>query len=832
MGDPKADPTASTVLGKPREPASGAEDLDLAVSRARVATALFGDAPALKVGRYTLIDRAGAGGMGVVWSAYDPELNRPVALKLATSGDATVRARARDEGRALAKLSHPNVVPIYDVIDVEQGVFLVMELVKGNTLRAVAAEGESANGMIRAYRQAGEGLAAAHAAGLIHRDFKPDNAILGADGRVRVLDFGLAREVLPDDDGSEIAGTPRYMAPEQRDGKPLTAAVDQYALCLALREAVEPTPPRWLEPIFARGTATDPAARYPSMDDLLRALALDPRTRWRRRALIGGGVIALGAVAAAFTAGRAGREDSPCLGGPALIAESWGAAPRAATARHFGDLTTPYALATTPHLLTTLDAYAGGWVRLHRASCEAHRRGEISSDLLDRRAGCLAGRRSALATIGELAGKVTIDGLPKLAIALGELPDLAACEDDEALVASVKPPPRELAAEATAVTELVTRADVERDAGQYESATRDADAALTRARALAYRPLVARALHTRGRISIATRDVKDRGAARFAEAVREALASGDEPLAIEAFARQAWAMATSTDRERATDGLPLAEAITERLGDRAKFPRALLHMNLGSVALARKDRPGARAVLEQARKEAAAVDGAGANELTGILTNLLLAVDEPAQRSAIADELVASRTRLLGPLHPNTLLTRVDVANIIEDPVVLRTKLWDACRELATYYPKFGNQLGECAYEVTWLATLAGDAALSRSAAQLAITAAGTGGEVQPVAAAQAYLKLVDGDHDGALVALVAIQEVEAKAHAAWWHDFYIADAAAGIAMVRLAMNDRAAAERALAMAETYYAKISESLPPLIRTRRAAAIKAARERLR
>jgi hypothetical protein len=165
-------------------------------------------------------------------------------------------------------------------------------------------------------------------------------------------------------------------------------------------------------------------------------------------------------------------------------------------ARHLAGLTTPYAVATTPRVLTTLDGYANGWVQLHRASCEAHRRGEISSDLLDRRAGCLARRRGALAAIGELAGALTVDGLPKLVIALGELPDLAACEDDEALVASVKPPPRESAAEATAVTELVARADVERDAGPYETAQRDADAALARARSV---PAVDRACTPRPR---------------------------------------------------------------------------------------------------------------------------------------------------------------------------------------------------------------------------------------------------------------------------------------------------------------------------------------------
>ena len=154
--------------------------------------------------------------------------------------------------------------------------------------------------ILRIYREAGEGLLAAHRAGLIHRDFKPDNAILGDDGRVRVLDFGLARESpnahLESAEPSESsettrgAGTPRYMPPEQAAGTPLTAAVDQYALCVSLREALtgrdpavkEAEIPRWIAELVARGTAREPAARFPSMSELLAALDRDPAKLWRR----------------------------------------------------------------------------------------------------------------------------------------------------------------------------------------------------------------------------------------------------------------------------------------------------------------------------------------------------------------------------------------------------------------------------------------------------------------------------------------------------------------------------------------------------------------------
>src|SRR4029079_154454 len=151
--------------------------------------------------------------------------------------------------QALGKLSHPNVVPIYDVGVIDDQVYLVMEWVQGITLRAYAKTPCSQRDLIDAYRQAGEGLAAAHRAGLIHRDFKPDNAIRGDDGRVRVLDFGLARgETKPKPDAVDTptnssdltrgAGTPRYMPPEQAQGGMLTPAVDQYAWCVSLREAL------------------------------------------------------------------------------------------------------------------------------------------------------------------------------------------------------------------------------------------------------------------------------------------------------------------------------------------------------------------------------------------------------------------------------------------------------------------------------------------------------------------------------------------------------------------------------------------------------------------
>jgi serine/threonine protein kinase len=214
--------------------------------------------------------------MGVVWGAWDPQLDRRVAIKLITGP----REWIVSEAQALAKLSHPNVVAAYDVGVVEGDVYLVMEWVHGETLRDYCSKRRSIAETVAVYREAGHGLAAAHRAGIVHRDFKPDNAIRGDDGRVRVLDFGLACGT---DIGSsaQYIGTPRYMPPEQVDGAVITPAADQYALCVSLREALVARAdlPGWLDDVITRGTAIDPANRFSSMAALVDALERGPASR-------------------------------------------------------------------------------------------------------------------------------------------------------------------------------------------------------------------------------------------------------------------------------------------------------------------------------------------------------------------------------------------------------------------------------------------------------------------------------------------------------------------------------------------------------------------------
>src|SRR5262249_21319049 len=247
-----------------------------------------------RVGRLVVDAFLGAGGMGVVYRAVDPRLDRPVALKLLRSelsGD-EARARLLREAQAMARLSHPNVIVVYEVGTFGGQTFVAMELVTGQTLRDwLRAAKRPWRAVLDRFVQAGRGLAAAHAAGIVHRDFKPANVLLAADARVRVLDFGLARagaeapaldasspSPTPSSLAGEITasgalvGTPAYMAPEQRGGRRADERSDQYSFCVSLHEGLygerpgnAPPPtgdaPAWLRRAIARGLAREPSDR-------------------------------------------------------------------------------------------------------------------------------------------------------------------------------------------------------------------------------------------------------------------------------------------------------------------------------------------------------------------------------------------------------------------------------------------------------------------------------------------------------------------------------------------------------------------------------------------
>jgi WD40 repeat protein len=305
---------------------------------ARVTEKLFGAADPVKIGRYRVEGRLGQGAMGVVYAAVDEQLGRRVALKLlhpVSAGDATGRARLLREAQAMARLRHENVALVYDVGTHEPGtereqVFIALELVEGVTLDVWLRQAPRAWPEVLAlFQQAGRALAAAHRAGVLHRDFKPENVLVDAGGRARVLDFGLARalaEPAVDDPADSLStpltrtgsilGTPAYMAPEQLRGDKADARADQFSFCVALYEGLygerpfagvhrfegvrvthapkDGRVPGELRRVLLRGLADAPDDRHVDMDALLAALRPPPRRRWRPLLLGAGGLALLG----------------------------------------------------------------------------------------------------------------------------------------------------------------------------------------------------------------------------------------------------------------------------------------------------------------------------------------------------------------------------------------------------------------------------------------------------------------------------------------------------------------------------------------------------------
>jgi predicted Ser/Thr protein kinase len=338
-------------------------------------------APGTSVGRFTVLRLVGRGGMGEVYAAYDPSLDRRVALKVmhaeGAAQDDHAQERLQREAQSIAKLSHPNVVVVYEVGAFGGQVFIAMEFVEGSTLAAWLTERpRSWREILPVFLQAARGLSAAHRAGLVHRDFKPQNVMVASDGTVRVMDFGLARSVseAPVAQGArsdiqgrtpevratlvdygltrtgEQLGTPLYMAPEQFTGGRIDARSDQFSFCVALywalfgvhpfggRSLSELTRaadrgdvaapasgtgvPAWLQRVVVRGLIVKPELRWPSMDDLVAALGRDPASRQRRWSYAAAGLIACGVIGL-MGAREVRRGRAICLGGPARLEGVW-----------------------------------------------------------------------------------------------------------------------------------------------------------------------------------------------------------------------------------------------------------------------------------------------------------------------------------------------------------------------------------------------------------------------------------------------------------------------------------------------------------------------------
>jgi tetratricopeptide (TPR) repeat protein len=664
-----------------------------------------------RVDRYVIEGLLGAGAMGMVYVARDPELDRRVAIKLLRPGSFTADARERmaREARTLARLSHPNVVAVHDVGPHGDAMFIVMELVVGTTLRRwLAAEQRDWRAIVHVLVRAGHGIAAAHAAGLVHRDFKPDNMMIADDGRVLVADFGLARpagDSAPPADapssGGDAAppeitasgaavGTPAYMSPEQFAGG-AGAAADQFAFCVTLYEAlyrrrpfagqtpaalfaaitageVQPPPPATRVPariarILARGLRADPAARFPDMPALLAELTRDPARRARR---IGLATLALaGAVAATWAVTRATAPPAPCGGGNQRVATVWNAASRDQVRAAFARAGKGQAASATVRTEAALDAYAGAWLTGYRDACEAtHLRGDQSGALLDRRMACLDGRLAELDALVRLFADADAALIERAVGAVAGLARVADCADTAALDGMPAPadPAARQAAEAARAD--LARARTMHNAGKYtdeEPITRDVAA---RARALAHPPLLAAALYELGRLEEALGHGPEALAA-FDEARLAAETAGNDRLKAELAISIANVAAVVLDRDEAARMDREAEAIVARLGS----PPALswlLADGKAKRAYGVADYATARTEFERALAIARSVFPAESYEIANLLNAIAVctfSLGEPDRARELHEQVRAMRVAVLGPDHPALAETLQNLGN-------------------------------------------------------------------------------------------------------------------------------------------------------------------------
>ncbi|PCC72615.1 Serine/threonine protein kinase [Nannocystis exedens] len=552
---------------------------------------LIGSMPE-RLGRYRLIERLGSGAMGVVYAARDDALARKVAIKVllrgATADPHALRRLAR-EAQAMARIAHPNVVVVHEVGESDGLLFVAMEMVDGVTLDQWCRPAEGPRPDWRArldvFLQAGRGLAAAHEVGLVHRDFKPSNVLVDARGRARVLDFGLARidsEVV-DAAASIVArgsfdveltrsgtmlGTPAYMPPEQFEGRPATAASDQFSFCVALYESlagVRPfagrtpyallqtirsgqirPPPRDVEApaalftILRRGLSLDPARRWPDMPTLLHALERTVRPRQVRRATVALGIAAALAGGFGIAALSLGGEE-PCAAIPERLVGVADAERRAQVHAALQASGKPYAAALAASVDAALTDYAEAWARVAVDNCEATRVvGDQSESMLDLRAACLDRRLAGLGAVVDQLLTLDPDASQRALDLIDNLEPLAPCSDRERLGAAVPPPTDpDARARLAAAEQDRTSAVAMRAAGRDKEALVVAEASRAAAAAVGFAPALAETALLVSRLEMELGQ-HENAAAHLAEATTAAAVAGRDDLLVDAWLAAIW----------------------------------------------------------------------------------------------------------------------------------------------------------------------------------------------------------------------------------------------------------------------------------------------------
>jgi hypothetical protein len=681
------------------------DDLEVERMYAQVRGGLFGrSVEPVELGRYEILERIGAGGMGMVYAGRDPQLDRVVALKLirperlARGGDVeAAQRRLLREAQAMARVSSPYCVTVFEAGTHGRQVFVAMEFVEGRNLsRWLLAQRRSWSEVVEVFIQAARGLAAVHAAGLVHRDFKPDNVLIGDDGRARVADFGLAAAA-GDASGSDptrlgsagsdtltrtgaLVGSLAYMSPEQHRGETVDARSDQFSFCIALFEALvghrpfggdsaeglrrdvlsgavdwreAPKLPDRLLRLLRRGLSTEPSDRWGDMNAIVAELhrIAHPNRRWAWAA----GAATLVAGSVAITAGLMAERAPLCQRAEEQARTAWGKPRRDAVADALAGTSRPFAEKTAQQVVERLDAHARAWTRAHAEVCGTGEdpRGDdpqlVTLACLDRTAVEAEALTRALADEPERFVEHATLAVYKLrdpGRCASPEPSGAAAEDEQESV-----PAPVVVALARAETRLAAA-----DAGGIE----DANEALAEARELGHATYEAEALLLRGRFAARASD--------WEGAEADLLASNDVAESV-----GAWAVAAQARTElvfivgyrarrfgEARVWSELAQAALRRSGETGLVEVRLLNAQ-GLVLDEQGHDTEAREVLNRAL---ALAEQALEPEHPGVAATLenLGRLEAGHGDNALAREHLTRayqiRGRTLGPTHPDTVRTR------------------------------------------------------------------------------------------------------------------------------------------------------------------------------
>ncbi|MBV1857512.1 MAG: serine/threonine-protein kinase [Nannocystaceae bacterium] len=560
------------------------------------------------VGRYLVLRTLGRGGMGTVYAAHDPELDRTVALKIVRQRGSG-GAQLKEEAQALARLSHRNVVTVHDVGDLEDGVFIAMGYVQGATLRVWSEEHrDDMAALAKVMRAAGRGLAAAHAQSLVHLDFKPDNVMIGDDGRAVVLDFGLAQLQDRAGGGTEVTplGTPAYMPPEQHRREALDACADQFAFCAtwlecalgrrafpgkspasitrAILEGETQLParpasiPRATWHALLRGISTKPADRWPDMKTLLAETAPSRRSRWQTAVA----VVFAGSLGAGAMWMVSGDSRNQCRRAASKVVGAWSQADHNTLAARGGETAAGLSQDRVSAISAGLDRYADALAEAYTEACR------VAPEDTPRKV-CLDGRLEQLRASRDLA----IDGAGgELQRVLEPLQDVRYCRraDEDALYHEVSDPTR-----AQAVLRRLAQARSWVDAGRNDAASAELHSVLADAAALGWKAVESLARTELATLAGASGDAAE-SELQFTAALKLASEAGSDLATSIALARRLQAYALNGDAVAVVVLAPAVRAAALRAG----LPGASVEIALGNVHQLTGDYQAAEAAYEKA----------------------------------------------------------------------------------------------------------------------------------------------------------------------------------------------------------------------------------------